>query len=133
MSVSGKDACGWTGEANVNSDAIECEHNSQKMPDDTLSRKEEKNISAFFSSCTSVSRDWVKALRLGKVGRWGMWGVISSHAWQKLFLLLPITLIAVVKETQAVAGAHEFQPHLVFPLFILSLLAVIEDNSSVAV
>lgn len=42
MSVSGKDACGWTVEANVNRDAIECEHNSQKMPDDTLSRKEKK-------------------------------------------------------------------------------------------
>lgn len=132
MSVSGKDACGWTVEANVNRDAIECEHNSQKMPDDTLSRKEKKHKHIFFS-CTCVSRDWVKALRLGKVGRWGMWGVISSHASQKLFLLLPITLIAIVKETQAVAGAHECQPHLVFPVFILSLLAVIEGNSSIAV
>lgn len=117
MSVSGKDACGWTVEANVNRDAIECEHNSQKMPDDTLSRKEKKHKHIFFS-CTCVSRDWVKALRLGKVGRWGMWGVISSHASQKLFLLLPITLIP---------------SHLVFPVFILSLLAVIEGNSSIAV
>lgn len=48
MSVSGKDACGWTVEANVNRDAIECEHNSQKMPDDTLSRKEKKNHKHIF-------------------------------------------------------------------------------------
>ncbi len=139
MSVSGKDMCGCTVEANINPNASRTQVNHHAG-----STGEPPRASFLHTFSVSTIKDLVerrrfnqvlKAVRVGTVGWWRVRGVSASHALFMLFLSFPNTLNGAqsVKDPQPLLEEQAsifYQPRLLFLLLMFFKHAQVHRSRS---